>query len=154
MVDPTLALGDPPNALAGLAGIIGGGDMWAHVNKKEVEAELMRQIANANAQAQSQQSIVGAQQAGSWHPTVAPPPNAPSTGPTLSSRAREMFLKRMGGIRAELKIAAEDYLHCHIYGDKVYLFYCFSGRDGCVKEDIDLFPSDQLITQFRMVLST
>jgi hypothetical protein len=65
-----------------------------------------------------------------------------------------MFLKRMGGIRNELVIDPQDYLSCHIYGETVYLFYCFSGRDGCVKEGIDLFPSDQLITQFRMVLAT
>lgn len=85
-----------------------------------------------------------------------PPPELPpkATAQVLSERAREMFLKRMGGIRAELKIHADDYLHCHVYGDMVYLFYCFGGRDGCVKEGIDLFPTDQLITQFRMVLST
>jgi hypothetical protein len=65
-----------------------------------------------------------------------------------------MFLKRMGGIRAELRIHENDFLQCHVYGEMVYLFYCFSGRDGCVKENIDLFPSDQLITQFRLVLST
>lgn len=153
MVDPNMSLGDPPNALVGLAGIIGQSDMWAHVNKKEVEAELMRQMQQSQfSAAQAQQA-----QAGSVFPnpmTPATAPNKPATGPTLSARAREMFLKRMGGLRQELQIAAEDYLHCHIYGDKVYLFYCFAGRDGCVKEDIDLFPSDQLITQFRMVLST
>jgi hypothetical protein len=146
-----MSLGDPPNALAGLAGILGG-DMWAHINKTEVEQELMRQMAHSNMAQAQQASVLGAQ--AQQFPATPPPPNGPASGPTLSSRAREMFLKRMGGIRAELKIAAEDYLHCHIYGDKVYLFYCFAGRDGCVKEDIDLFPSDTLITQFRMVLST
>jgi hypothetical protein len=113
--------------------------MWNYINKVDATNELMRQ-----AQAQQAQAF--------------PPPvtssNRPATGQTLSTRAREMFLKRMGGIRAELQIAAEDYLHCHVYGETVYLFYCFAGRDGCVKEGIDLFPSDQLITQFRMVLAT
>jgi hypothetical protein len=125
-------------------------DLWAHVNRPEVEQEMIR------AQAQMYQAAQ-AQQAGTWMPgpslPLSTPPNAPAVGTTLSTRAREMFLKRMGGIRAEMHVAAEDFVHCHIHGETVYLFYCFAGRDGCVKEPIDLFPSDQLITQFRMILS-
>jgi hypothetical protein len=153
-----MTIGDPPNSFLGALG--GVPDMWSHLDMKAVDAELTRQVAamqaaqaigNANA-AQAQQAQFPIQP-GTPLPIMSPP-NKPATGPTLSARAREMFLKRMGGLRQELQIAAEDFVHCHIYGDKVYLFYCFAGRDGCVKEDIDLFPSDQLITQFRMVLST
>jgi hypothetical protein len=126
--------------------------MWSQINRSEVEQELIRNMA------QAQMNQQAAQQAGAYMPgpslPLSAPPNRPAAGTTLSIRAREMFLKRMGGIRAELHIAADDYLHCHIYGETVFLFYCFSGRDGCVKEGIDLFPSDQLITQFRMVLAT
>lgn len=134
-----VSVGDPPNVLAGLTDIMGNQDMWAHINKA--------------ANAQAQQAHLGQYPPGYPTPSIVPP-NPPASGQTLSSRAREMFLKRMGGLRAELKIAPDDFLHCHIYGEMVFLFYCFSGRDGCVKENIDLFPSDQLITQFRMVLST
>jgi hypothetical protein len=127
---------------------MGNSDMWAHINKSEVDQEMMRQMA------QSQSSAAQAQQGKYPQPVpTTPPPNRPATGATLSTRAREMFLKRMGGIRAELQIAPDDYLHCHIYGETVYVFYCFAGRDGCAKENIDMFPSDQLITQFRMVLA-
>jgi hypothetical protein len=132
-------------------------DMWAHVNSSEAEQELMRQVAQMQA-AQAMSNANAQAQQGTWLPTL--PPQPPVAGQlqanakTMSVRAREMFLKRMGGLRAELQIAAEDYLHCHVYGEKVYLFYCFAGRDGCVKEGIDLFPSDTLITQFRMVLAT
>ena len=86
-------------------------------------------------------------------PYKPPPPPPLYPVPDLAARAREMFLKRMGGIRAEMKLAAGDYLNCHVYGEMVFVFYVFSGREGCAKEHIDLFPSDQLITQFRLVLT-
>jgi hypothetical protein len=158
-----VALGDPPNGLLGIVNSMP--DMWAQVSRSETEQEMIRQLAQAQMNVAQQGHVndasryqqAGAQQAGVWPTPIPPPvmpPNRPATGQALSARAREMFLKRMGGIRAELQIAAEDFLYCHIYGETVYLFYCFAGRDGCVKESIDLFPSDQLITQFRMVLAT
>jgi hypothetical protein len=73
--------------------------------------------------------------------------------PTLAQRARELFLKRMGGIRAEMKVNKDDFVQCHIYGEVVHLFFCFGGKTGVVQEQIDIFPSDQLITQFRMILA-
>ena len=54
---------------------------------------------------------------------------------------------------AEMKVAPEDFLQCHVFNDQVYVFYCFAGRTGVTNEGIDLFPSDQLITQFRLVLT-
>lgn len=73
--------------------------------------------------------------------------------PGLHERAREMFLKRLGGLRAEHKVKLGDFVAAHVHGTTVYLFYVFDGREGVIKEDIDLFPSDQLITQFRMILA-
>jgi hypothetical protein len=136
-----MTLDDPPNSILDSLGYLVNtpSDMWAHVN---TQAQM-----NQAAQAQINRQRQGHMDAEEYLVK-------PATAATLSVRAREMFLKRMGGIRAELKVAAEDYVHCHIYGETVYLFYCFAGRDGCVKESIDLFPSDQLITQFRMILAT
>jgi len=73
--------------------------------------------------------------------------------PDLAGRARELFLKRMGGIRGEMLVAPADFLQCHVYGEMVFVFYCFSGKPGVAQESIDLFPSDQFITQFRLILS-
>ena len=72
---------------------------------------------------------------------------------TLASRARELFLKRMGGVRAEMAVAPNDFIQCHVHNDIVYVFFCLSGKEGVTKEQIDLFPSDTLITQFRMILA-
>lgn len=112
------------------------GDGWEQIDR------IVRQ--HAQAQAQVQQGAQTAQQG--------PPNRTPPTLDMLAVRAREMFLKRMGGLKAEMRVAANDFLQCHVDANKVYLFYCFGGRHGAVMEDIDMFPSDQLITQFRLVL--
>jgi hypothetical protein len=115
-------------------------EMWAQINADSVSL--------ARAAQQAQQANVP--NIGQYPATFIPntPPNT-----TLAQRAREMFLKRMGGIRAEMAVAPGDYVNCHVHGETVYLFYCFAGKDGCAKENIDMFPSDQFITQFRMILS-
>jgi hypothetical protein len=129
-------------------------DMWKQLNVPE---DLLNQAQLAQ-QANMDHSINALVGAGQIHQF---PPNGPFSGamttsptPALASRARELFLKRMGGIRNELRIADGDFLQCHVYGEMVHLFYCFGGRAGVTQESIDLFPSDMLITQFRMVLST
>ena len=112
---------------------------------------------HTNAQAaQEMQLAMQANQSPVNYPSLANVPyQGTRTSPTtdLTGRAREMFLKRVGGVRGELKLAPGDFLQCHIYGEVVHVFYCFSGKPGVAQEGIDLFPSDQLITQFRLILS-
>jgi hypothetical protein len=119
-------------------------NMWEAINKEQV----MRDMLSAQAMVDAGNSAAMAQQAGTYMPPV-----ANTTNLNLAGRAREMFLKRMGGLRAELKVAPGDFVQCHIHHDMVFVFYCFNGREGCAKEAIDLFPSDTLITQFRLVLA-
>jgi len=133
--------------------------MWKRVNAQDDIAQQIQQAQVAQvAQAAQQAQIDALSSLGQIHQF---PPNGPFSGPkatssmpSLAIRARELFLKRMGGIRNELRIAPDDFLQCHVYGEMVHLFYCFGGRAGVTQESIDLFPSDTLITQFRMVLST
>ena len=118
-------------------------------------------LAAMAAQASAQNTNIP-QLAPPWQPQLAqvgnmPPwheqnPNPAPTPPSLAARAREMFLKRMGGIRAEMKVQPTDFLQCHVTQDMVFVFFCFSGKEGVVKEPIDMFPSDPLIAQFRMIL--
>ena len=134
-----MAVGDGTNYNS-LLGMAAPEDMWASINKEQMMREMMQA---------SQMNV--AQQAGAQQfPRPVTPPAPP---PPLAARAREIFLKRMGGIRAEMKVASEDFLQCHVFNDQVYVFYCFGGRSGVTNEGIDLFPSDQLITQFRLVLT-
>ena len=111
-------------------------DMWKQVNS-QYDALLRAQLAMT---AQANEANVA---------NVAQLPLKPD----LAGRARELFLKRMGGIRGEMLVASADFLQCHVYGEVVHVFYCFSGKPGVAQESIDLFPSDQFITQFRLILS-
>jgi len=137
-------------AISDIISILGDNpDMWAQINQDEV----LRQM-------QAQQAAIVANQQAVVHSQFPPPrpldPPLRSLEPdnlTLGTRARELFLKRMGGLRAEMAVDKDDFLQCHVYNGQVYVFYCFGGRHGVTLEPIDMFPSDQLITQFRLVLT-
>jgi hypothetical protein len=139
-----------------MAGIDVPLDMWKHINDQEDTTRITDAIRQAqsqqqlltNAQLEHQAQLRAQGQAfPAGKPVFAPLPE------TLAQRAREMFLKRMGGIRAEMKITTNDFLSCHVQGETVFVFYCFNGKAGVAEEAIDLFPSDQFITQFRLILS-
>jgi oxalate decarboxylase/phosphoglucose isomerase-like protein (cupin superfamily) len=146
---PSILFSDPNRAL-GVAP-----DMW----KMLTEQDMVRQQAQLAQQAQA--DISNALMNGDAQNQLVHkfPPNSlatamnPSGTQVVASRARELFLKRMGGIRAEMLIAPGDFLQCHIHGEVVHVFYCFGGKPGVTQESIDLFPSDTLITQFRMILA-
>jgi hypothetical protein len=84
--------------------------------------------------------------------SVAREPNQLSPSTMLSLRAKDLFLKRVAGLKNEMKLKQEDYLHCAVYQERVFMFYLLSGKSGVVDEPIDLFPSDTLVTQFRLIL--
>ena len=80
-------------------------------------------------------------------------PLQPNPLPNYHECAREMFIKRMGGVRNMFLVAPKDFLMCHVHDDQVFVFYLFGGKAGVVNEPIDMFPSDTLITQFKMILA-
>jgi hypothetical protein len=166
-----MAISDIPSILFGKPSqdVLGLGptpmDMWKAINVQEdfaLAQAQQAQIAQIAGNAQqdvnnvltlgSMANLAGARQAvNSGGITQAPSPSTNTV--TLAARARELFLKRMGGIRSELRVAEGDFLQCHVYGEVVHVFYCFAGKPGVTQEQIDLFPSDTLITQFRIILA-
>ena len=124
-------------------------DMWKMINERDDFAIISQQAQlaqNAQSDHWSMANLASARQAVNSGAQA-------NTTPSLGNRAKELFLKRMGGIRAELRIAEGDFLQCHVYGEMVHIFYCFAGKPGVTQEHIDMFPSDTLITQFRMILA-
>jgi hypothetical protein len=114
------------------------------------EAERLN---NAMAQqAMAQQAILGQQHNAQLYQKA---PNSPQAAPVSSPsvRARKLFIDRMGGVRNEFQVARDDFIWVHVYADMAYVFFCFAGKEGVTKEQLDIFPSDQLITQFRMILA-
>lgn len=141
-----MALGFPPdyNSLLGVQP-----DMWKFINTDETIKQIMADAQVAHAQ---QLSVAGVQSL----PSPIEPPRVPigvQVKQRQATRARELFINRMVGVRGNFRLKEDDLIVCHIHADTVLMFYCFDGRDGIVKEPMDLWPSDGLLAQFRMILA-
>jgi hypothetical protein len=69
-------------------------------------------------------------------------------------KARELFIRRMGGVLHTFLLAPNDFLHCQVFQEDVFVFYLFGGREGVVCEPVLDFPSDKLIAQFRILVGS
>ena len=132
-----MALGDPPDYSSLLGAVGAAPDMWKYINTDETIKQIMAQP-NPNAQVQQ------------YEPRV---PIAVQVRQRQVIRAKELFVNRMKGVRGNFTLKDTDFVETHIHSDTVIMFYCFDGRDGIVREPIDVWPSDTLIAQFRMVLA-
>ena len=56
-------------------------------------------------------------------------------------RARELFMRRMAGVRDDFHLRINDFLHCQVHGDIVFVFFLLDGKEGIVKEQVDVFPA-------------
>jgi hypothetical protein len=70
----------------------------------------------------------------------------------VHARCRGMLLDRLGGIDGPMTLKAGDFLMCHAYWGLVYVFFVFGKREGVTKESTEVFPSDKLVAQLRMVM--
>lgn len=145
-----MALGDPFSGIG--VGMSHVSDAWKYINSQETMNAAMAQQAQQGQWAQAQQG---------------PPPlsselmrrmvadgQAPATPKGMTTRAHELFINRMKGVRdTGFTLKPTDFVACHIFEERVYLFFMLNGKEGVVSEQIDGFPSDQLIAQFRMVLA-
>jgi hypothetical protein len=116
-------------------------DMWNHINTLET-------IHPAQQAQQAQQALI--------HEMVEANRLAGISASLQSKlvpalRARNLFFARMGAIRTEWTLHPDDHITCHVINNTVILFWCCDGKHGSVEENIDLFPSDQLIAQFRFI---
>jgi hypothetical protein len=109
---------------------------------QSVQDALSQQMAHQLAQAQQNayHHGVGAQ-------NVQPPL------PDYHGIARELFMRRMSGVRNSFVLKKQDFIHCQVLDDMVYVFFLLDGKEGVVKEQVDSFPSDQLIAQFRLIMT-
>ena len=119
------------------------------VSSQFTAAEMNARILAAQNAQQAQPNAI--RQAGIFHTPPPPPPPSPEQPNQL---ARQLFFARMGGVRGKFSLKSGDFLTTHVdHDDKIHVFYCFSGNSGVTQEPIDMFPSDTLIAQFRMMLA-
>jgi hypothetical protein len=129
-----------------------------HVADADLYKQAAQQAQNANQLAQAQNMPMNMDQINQMMAQqVHHFPHAQAqanTGPTPHDRARSLLLARLGGITGSYRIKPEDFLWCHITPDlkTVHVFFVFGDQAGNTSEDSAMFPSDTLITQFRLLI--
>lgn len=71
--------------------------------------------------------------------------------PSIHAKAEHLLRLRLAGLDSKFHISPEEFLACHVANGVVYIFFVISGKAGNTQEEIALFPSDKLITQFRLI---
>ena len=69
-------------------------------------------------------------------------------------RAQKLLIERLIGLSDERHeiFTKDNFITCYVKKGTVYTFFVLSERAGVVEEDVNIFPSDKLISQLRMVL--
>lgn len=116
---------------------------------KNIPIDVYSQAAQQNVDQQQLNQILAQSQQGTWHQGT-----QANISPTPHDRARSLFLARLGGIRGSYQVKSEDFIWCHITSDMktVHVFFVFGDQAGTTSEDSAMFPSDTLITQFRLLI--
>jgi hypothetical protein len=113
-------------------------------------AQQIQQVKQAYQAQQAQMNSILGQQAQQCKPDVNPRIQIN----LLNQRAYELLALRLGGVKRTFKLGAEDFLVCHCTIDTVFIFFVFNGKSGCTQEQTDIFPSDKLITQLKLIMSS
>jgi hypothetical protein len=121
------------------------------VEQKLIAAQAQAQINQALQQAQQMNpNLLGAQ--GQLGQQAQQPTQKDLRG-EANNKALRLLMMRMSGVRSTLKLAADDFMCCHVREDTVHVFFVLKGHSGNTSEQVDIFPSDKLITQLRLIMS-
>lgn len=107
-----------------------------------------------NAMQQVAQTELGAQheQYRAMQNIGANPAQQANTTPSYHTRARELLINRLCGVKGDFYMDQKEFLWCHVYDEQVYVFYAFKdSRVGHLEEGVSEFPSDTIITQIRLL---
>jgi hypothetical protein len=145
-----MALGDPPSKwdLSGFKmfddSILG----IDNVHRSAIEQQLIAAQANQMLAAQAQQMQPFLNQATAQAVQQPPDPRGKA-----NEKALHLLMMRMQGVRNTLRLGADDFMCCHVREDTVHVFFVLKGNSGNTSEQVDIFPSDKLITQLRLIMS-
>ena len=119
-------------------------------NSENMQSALEHQMKAAQAQQQAN-SFLNQQLLGQAQQTQQPPPKD-IRGQT-NERALHLLMMRLSGVRGQLRLGKDDFMCCHVREDTVHVFFVLNGRSGNTEEHVDIFPSDKLLTQLRLIMS-
>lgn len=72
-------------------------------------------------------------------------------GPSIHTKATQLLKLRLAGLDSRFHISLDEFLACHVANGTVYIFFVIDGKAGHIEEETALFPSDKLVTQFRLI---
>jgi len=72
------------------------------------------------------------------------------TPSNIDDLAKQMLMSRLDGFHGKW-MREKDYIMCHVVEEVVAVFYCFGKDTGVIEDNKDLFPSDGLISQLRIL---
>lgn len=76
---------------------------------------------------------------------------APTSRVPRHEHARSMLIDRLNGVLGTFVMSTDDFLLAHIHKDQVYIFFIHNDRAGYLADDANLYPSDKLVTQVRLI---
>lgn len=71
----------------------------------------------------------------------------------IHQQARSMLFSRLNGLSTGFVMRQTDFILTHVHKDKVYIFFITEDKAGHLEDDKNLYPSDKLITQIRLLWS-
>ena len=116
-------------------------ESWDHYYKENYKEILSTMSSPPQPLSQDQSSLLKPQ----TPPFLMPPL------PRLDDVARTMLLMRLDGFKAIEWLRPKDWLVCHVMDDHVITFFCFGNDSGFVEDEKELFPSDGLVAQLRIL---
>ena len=112
-------------------------DIWEDRQRAAQSQCSQAQLAQNLAQNQYTQAQIQAQQ---YNPE-----------PNIHVKAMSLLKLRLAGLDSKFHMTSDEFLTCHVSAGIVYIFFVIGGKAGHLEEETALFPSDKLITQFRLI---
>jgi hypothetical protein len=116
---------------------------------QNIPQDIMEMGQNAQAQAlQNQQAYAYAAQQASQLSQI--------SAPAIDERKQAHILlrNRLQGVNGKgFTVDKNDFLFPLIHGEKVYIFFLHGDRVGHLEDEKNMFPSDKLVTQLRLLWS-
>jgi hypothetical protein len=104
---------------------------------------------DAQQAASSQTAAMQASHQGSSY--LAPGVGVGIVEPSIHLKALRLLKARLTGLENNYNLTPDETILTHVYQDKVYVFFVIGGKAGHFEDEAAIFPSDGLITKFRVI---
>jgi hypothetical protein len=124
--------------------------LWRQQDLNDIMKSDAQQAADYNKYIQSSQTAaMQASHQGSSY--LAPGVGVGIVEPSIHLKALRLLKARLTGLENNYNLTPDETILTHVYQDKVYVFFVIGGKAGHFEDEAAIFPSDGLITKFRVI---